>query len=57
MPYINLLIHLVWSTKNRKPFLTDDIRQNVFSHIKENAKKKNIYVDSLNGYMHIALFH
>lgn len=50
MPYIRGWIHFVWSTKNREPFLTKDIRQKVFEHIRENAKKKEIYIDFINGY-------
>ena len=50
MSYIKVYIHFVWSTKNRYPFLTKKIRQDVFTHIRENGKKKNIYVDFINGY-------
>ncbi len=51
MPFLKIWIHLVWSTKNRQPVLTEDIRQILFTHIKENAKEKNIHVDFLNGYI------
>ncbi|HVF31115.1 MAG TPA: IS200/IS605 family transposase [Pyrinomonadaceae bacterium] len=50
MPYIKVWIHLVWSTKNRIPFLTDAIRPAVFQHIRANAKEKGIYLGFLNGY-------
>lgn len=50
MPYVKVWIHLVWSTKNRIRFLTDDIRPTVFQHIRENAKKKSIFLDFINGY-------
>ena len=51
MPYIKVYIHFVWSTKNRKPFLsTKELRENVWQHIKENAKQKGIYIDYINGY-------
>ena len=50
MPFIKIWIHLVWSTKNRQPFLTKAIREKVFTHIRENAFKKNIHVDFVNGY-------
>src|SRR5688500_15186934 len=50
MPYVKVWIHLVWSTKNRLPFLTDAIRPAVFQHIRENAKKKDIFLDFINGY-------
>ncbi len=51
MPYIKVWIHFVWSTKNRKPFLTDDIRSRVFQHIRENALEKDIFIDYINGYV------
>ena len=51
MPFLKIWIHLVWSTKNRQPVLTEDIRQILLTHIKENAKEKNIHVDFLNGYI------
>jgi REP element-mobilizing transposase RayT len=50
MSYIKIYVHFIWSTKNRHPFLTDDIRQKVFKHIRENAKSKNIFIDFINGY-------
>ena len=41
----------VWSTKNRVPFLeTKEIRDKVWFHIKENAQKKGIFIDFVNGY-------
>lgn len=51
MPFVNVYIHFVWSTKNREPFLeTKEIRDKVWFHIRENAKKKGIFVDFVNGY-------
>ncbi len=50
MPYIKVWLHLVWSTKNRLPFLTNEIRQTVFEHIRQNAKQKDIFLDCVNGY-------
>ncbi len=50
MSYIKIYVHYVWSTKNRIPFLTDKIRNNVFNHIRKNAKTKNIFIDFINGY-------
>lgn len=41
----------VWSTKNRKPLLTDKIRTKVFRHIWTNARKKEIFIDYINGYV------
>lgn len=44
------MIHAVWGTKNRHPFLTKEIKEIVISHIKENAKTKQIHIDRLNGH-------
>jgi len=51
MSFIKVYVHYVWSTKNRYPFLTKDIRRDVFSHIRKNAETKNIYIDFINGYV------
>lgn len=50
MSCIKVYVHYVWSTKNRIPFLTDNIRSQLFSHIRENAKSKKIYIDFINGF-------
>ena len=50
MSWIKVWIHFVWSTKDRVPFLTDEIRPKVFNHIRENARQKGIYLDFINGY-------
>jgi putative transposase len=50
MPFVKIWIHFVWSTKNRAPLLTEEIRQKVFRHIRENARTKNIHLDFINGY-------
>jgi len=50
MPFIKVWIHFVWATKNRFPFLTNNIRQDVFKHIKENGPLKKIHIDFVNGY-------
>jgi putative transposase len=51
MPFVKVYIHFVWSTKNRIPYLeTKEIRTAMWKHIKENADKKGIFVDHVNGY-------
>ena len=50
MSFIKVYVHYVWSTKNRDSFLKDDIRSDVFKHIRENALNKNILIDFINGY-------
>ncbi|OQX76670.1 MAG: transposase [Bacteroidetes bacterium 4484_276] len=50
MPHLRVWIHYVWSTKKRKPLMTKNIRRQIFDHIRENAKTKNIHLDFINGY-------
>lgn len=51
MPFVQVYIHFVWSTKNREPFLdSPELRSKVWQHIRENAKEKGIYIDFINGY-------
>lgn len=51
MPYVKVYIHFVWSTKYRYPFLSSkELRKKVWQHIKENARIKGIFIDSINGY-------
>jgi putative transposase len=51
MGYIKIWVHLVWTTKNRDPVLTADIRKQVFDHIRRNAIEKGIYIDFINGFL------
>ena len=50
MPHIETWIHMVWATKRRYPFLNDEIRKDVFDHIKSNAFEKKIHLDFIGGY-------
>ena len=51
MPFVKVYIHLVWSTKNRVPHLNSkELRLTIWNHIRENAQKKEIFVDFINGY-------
>ncbi|MFQ6002350.1 MAG: IS200/IS605 family transposase [Candidatus Zixiibacteriota bacterium] len=49
MPYVRVWIHLIWSTKDRAPLLTKELRHQVKNHIKGNASNKGIFLDSING--------
>jgi putative transposase len=51
MGYIKIWVHLVWTTKNREPFLTKDIRKQILDHLLKNASEKGIYIDFINGYL------
>ena len=51
MPFTKVYIHFVWSTKNRMPLLeTKEIRDKVWFHVRENAIKKGIFIDFVNGH-------
>ncbi len=42
---------MVFSTHNREPFLEKKIRKDVFKHIFENARAKDIWIDNANGHL------
>ncbi|WP_316735239.1 IS200/IS605 family transposase [Pedobacter aquatilis] len=50
MSYVKIWVHLVFSTKNRHPYLTNNIRYQVYKHIIENCKEKSIFLKAINGY-------
>ncbi len=51
MPFVKVYIHFIWSTKNREAFLySPDLRNEIWLHIKDNAIKKGIFIDTINGY-------
>lgn len=51
MSHVKIWIHAVWGTKNHERILTKDVRRQLFQHIHENAKEKQIYIDFINGDM------
>ncbi len=51
MPFVSVFIHFVWRTKTGIPYLnTPATRTAVWQHIRENAEKKDIYIDFINGF-------
>ncbi|QNN41380.1 IS200/IS605 family transposase [Pedobacter roseus] len=50
MSYVRIWVHLVFSTKNRHPYLTKNIRYKVQNHIIENCREKAIFLQAINGY-------
>jgi len=48
MPYTKVMIHFIWSTKNRVPIISKNLKPLLLSHIKENSVAKNIFIDALN---------
>ncbi len=51
MPFVRIWVHLIWSTKNREPVLQKEYRTKIFEHIKSNAREKEIYLDTIGGYI------
>ena len=49
MPYVRVWVHYVWSTKDRAPVMNSELRNELFGHVEENAHKKGIYLDCING--------
>ncbi len=47
--YHKLWLHFIWSTKNHNPLIIKNLQIKLNKHIKENAKDKDIYVDTVNG--------
>ena len=50
MSYIKVWIHYVWATKNNKPVLNKEIRDVLYPHMLDNARKKGIWLDTVNGF-------
>ncbi len=51
MSFVRIWIHLVFTTKNREPLLTNEIRYIVQRHIIGNCDKKEIFLQQINGYL------
>jgi putative transposase len=50
MAFVRIMIHAVWATKSRVPFLTKEIRTIIIEHIRQNARTKEIFIDTINGH-------
>lgn len=51
MSYIKIMVHCVWRTKNSNKILVGEKRARLLNHILENAKKKDIYIDTIGGHV------
>jgi REP element-mobilizing transposase RayT len=51
MAYVRNWLHCVWGTKNREHFLRGRMKYEIIDHIRKNAKKKDIYIDFINGHL------
>lgn len=50
MPYVRILVHIVWTTKNKERVLEKEFRKELFDHIRANAKSKGIFLDTIGGH-------
>ena len=50
MSYVKIFVHLVFSTKDRVPLLSKDVRKTLFQHIKKHAYSNSIYVEAIGGW-------
>ncbi len=47
--FVNVWVHIVWTTKYRTPFLKNNIKLLVCQHIISKGIKKGHYIDFING--------
>ena len=50
MSFVKIWVHLVFSTKNREPWLNKNMRYDVHKHIIKNCKEKEIFLEAIDGY-------
>jgi putative transposase len=48
MPFTNILIHFIWSTKGREKTITPQLKPVLLKHIKSNSIEKGIFIDTMN---------
>lgn len=48
MPFLNIYLHVIWSTKNRIKIITKELRPLLLDHINFNAKEKGIFILAIN---------
>ena len=47
--YYKIWLHIVWSTKDRFPFLSSEIRKELFKHIHSISSEKGYHLSLING--------
>ncbi|MBS1683802.1 MAG: IS200/IS605 family transposase [Bacteroidetes bacterium] len=48
MPYTKVLLHYIWATKGRQPFITKELKSPLLQHIKAYSIDKGIFIDTMN---------
>ena len=52
----NILIHVIWSTKERRPFITDNIRADLHGYmagILKNLESSALIINSVTDHIHV----
>ena len=47
--YHALWVHLIWSTRYRRPQITPEVKYKLYDIIRQIAKEKDYYLDFING--------
>ncbi|MFA7360669.1 MAG: IS200/IS605 family transposase [Candidatus Kapaibacterium sp.] len=50
MSFVKILVHLVFSTKDRRPLMSKEVRNLLFNHITDYASKNGIYLEQIGGW-------
>ncbi|MFM7858712.1 MAG: IS200/IS605 family transposase [Flammeovirgaceae bacterium] len=50
MPFVKVIVHAVWATKDRKPLMSKEKKDALCAHIYAYAKTKSIHVLNVNGW-------
>ena len=56
--YVEVFLHVIFSTKNHQPFLTPDLEEKLYPYMVGIARKNKIYIHAMNGaldHVHILL--
>ena len=48
MPQSSIFIHLIWSTKNRFPFITKDLKPQLLAFLKQYSIDNSIKIEAVN---------
>ena len=56
--YSNILVHAVWSTKNRQPYITKDIKVRLHGYLRnavDNVGAKLLFINGVEDHVHLLL--
>ena len=48
MPFVEIMVHVVWTTKERQKIITKELKPILLDHIRGNAKRKQLFIDTVN---------